>query len=263
MASAVLETAAANGLHDLARDALRVVRLIGFPVEERHVAFLVEAYVTSGRLKDAFQAVETQRRTVDFEITDYTTLAIRRWASQAIQNVDAAWNLLEDLHKRSPGPLHIASLNAVIGAAIDLEDMQRAIGMYQETTLAFGISPNVQTLNIILMGCLLHSEKSLADRFVAEFRSSSTGTSKPNTESYELLIQLCMSQPTYEDAFYHLEAMKASGWKPSANIYESIIKRTFEAFDTRWKLALEEMKEAGYSPSSELRGLLEGVKRTV
>jgi len=57
---------------------------------------------------------------------------------------------------------------------------------------------------------------------------------------------LCLTQPTYEDAFYYLEKMKADGIKPAYNVYQALIRKCFAVEDKRWKLVKDEMEAVGY-----------------
>ena len=47
---------------------------------------------------------------------------------------------------------------------------------------------------------------------------------KPDARIYERLIVLCLSEETYEDAFFHLEEMKAEELFPPQSVYEVSIQ---------------------------------------
>ncbi len=66
------------------------------------------------------------------------------------------------------------------------------------------------------------------------------------------MIYLCLTQETYEDAFFYLEEMKAAGHVPPIRTYAKIIRRCIGANDPRYKMALEEMGEIGYSAPKSL-----------
>lgn len=57
----------------------------------------------------------------------------------------------------------------------------------------------------------------------------------------ESVIQLCLTQPSYEEAFHFLE-MKSAGFKLTPRAHEMIVQRCYEAFDPSWKVAPTEME---------------------
>lgn len=58
-------------------------------------------------------------------------------------------------------PVDTVFSNASVGGAVDLEDMQRAVGVYEEASTAFGCEPDVDTL----LNCFCEAESvSLAGR---------------------------------------------------------------------------------------------------
>ena len=93
----------------------------------------------------------------------------------------------------------------------------------------------------------------LGDKLIAEMREAGIS---PDARTYERLIVLCLTQPTYEDAFYYLEEMKTLGLHPSHAVYEAIIRKLVSVGDTRYKIALEELKECGYPVSSRLESFI-------
>jgi len=144
-------------------------------------------------------------------------------------------------------------LNVVISAAVAVEDMQRAMGIYKAAS-DFGVKPNVDTINTLLSGCILLSHRTLGDRIMTESRDAGI---KPDAGTYERYIVLCLTQPTYEDAFFYLEEMKGAGFKPTLKVYDSIIRRALRAHDSRWKLAMAELLEAKYRVTPGLKALID------
>lgn len=253
----ILQTAAHNGLSELAHDAIRALRVRGQAPLEHHVAALLEALVQDDKIREAFAIVGHLRSDLG-GMAKETTRALRAWAGQHPSHIDKAWALLEDVRRnQAPEPgnvsaVDIATLNAVIGGAIDLGDMQRAVGIYKESA-AFGVAPDTETLNILLSGCIHISNRDLADSLISEMKDLGV---VPDVDTYGSMIQLCLSQPSYEDVFYFLEGMKSAGFKPSMGIYEMIVQRCYDAFDPRWKVALTEMKEAGYETQHRFKSLI-------
>lgn len=256
----VLNTAARHGLSGLAQEVFRTLKSAGSPLFDHHGEALVEALIMDDKINEAFTFVGygELRSQLGENMTSASTYALRAWVARQANNIDKAWAHMEKLRRTAPAGSSVDTilLNAVVGGAIDLEDMQRAVGIYKEASTAFGCEPDVDTLNLLLSGCIRVSHRALADSLLSEFRGRETGKVEPNAETYELLIELCLTQSTYEDVFYHLEEMKGAGYKPTARLYELIIRRCYDAFDTRWKTALAEMKGAGYLPSPWVNNLM-------
>jgi len=85
----------------------------------------------------------------------------------------------------------------------------------------------------------------------------------PNTHTYERLIVLCLTGPTYEDAFFYLEEMKGLDFYPSQSVYEAIVRRCVSAKDQRYRIAIEEMQEFGYNVPSSLQRFIDYKGRSV
>ncbi|KAF8331089.1 uncharacterized protein EI90DRAFT_2921062 [Cantharellus anzutake] len=248
----VLNTAARHGLPQLARDVITHLQGIEVPVQEHHVAAMVDSLVAAGEIKHAFEAVHKYDPDT-LVSTSRTMHSLFRAVSKDVESVDRAYGYLEEMANDPESKVNVLGLNVVIAAAVALEDMQRAMGIYKAAS-DFSVKPNVDTINTLLSGCILLSHRSLGDRIMTEARDDNI---KPDTGTYERYIILCLTQPTYEDAFFYLEEMKGAGFKPTAKVYDSIIRRTLRAHDSRWKLAMAELLEAKYRLSPDLKALID------
>ncbi|TFY66272.1 hypothetical protein EVG20_g4816 [Dentipellis fragilis] len=166
--------------------------------------------------------------------------------------VDAAWDVLEEMHKKAE-PVDITAINAIVQASVAQGDLQRAVGTYQASA-EFDVAPDVDTYNALLSGCIAARHRELGDRLLTEMREAGV---KPDLHTYERLVVLCLTSPTYEDAFFYLEEMKAEHHVPPYGVYEAIVRRCVSEGDTRYKLALEEMREVGYHVSPHLARFIE------
>jgi Pentatricopeptide repeat domain len=255
LAIKILHTAARHGLPYIATDVLRVMKSAGIPFQEHHVAALLESFVVAGQVKDALFVVG-MFSSESIDMTPETTHSLFKAISRNVDTVDEAYEHLEQL-KRDGTKVSIAAFNAVISAAISLGDMQRAVGIYKAAE-DLGVQTNVESLNALLSGCILLAHRALGDKLVLEAREVGI---RPNAGTYERLIVLCLTQPTYEDAFFYLEEMKAQGFKPTYKVYDSLIRRTAKALDQRWELAWEELQQAGYPFSDDLREYIGSIKK--
>ncbi|KAH7910584.1 hypothetical protein BJ138DRAFT_1173062 [Hygrophoropsis aurantiaca] len=243
----VLHTAGRHGLSDLATDVIRVLKLLGVAWQEHHFAPLIEAFCRNGKLKEAIGTLDVMRRNGILAVAE-TTDPILQVLQKDLDHVDNAWNTLEELHKEDR-IIDPNAINAIIEASISLGDLQRAVGAYKAFP-DYGAIPNINTYNILLSGCIAARHRELGDRLLVELKEASL---RPDARTYERIIYLCLSQESYEDAFFYLEEMKAQKFVPPPAVYIAIVQKCILAGDSRYTLALDEMKQCGYTVSSSLR----------
>ena len=116
-----------------------------------------------------------------------------------------------------------------------------------------GVKPDIDTYNLLLEGCVGARHRQLGDRLLADMKEAGI---KPDVTTYQRMVLLCLTQTTYEDAFFYLEEMKALKIVPPIEVYEHIIRKLVHVGDTRYKIALEELKECGYEVSSRLHSFI-------
>jgi len=243
----VLHTAARHGLPDLANDVLRVFNLMGAPLQEPHFAALIEAFCRADRVKDAFLTLDVMR-SKDIKPASSSTYPIFDVISKDIDTLDASWLIVEEMQKEGKR-IDIGVLNVIVQAAAALGDLQRAMGTYKLFP-DYDAKPTVDTFNFLLDGCVAKHHRELGNRLLSEMKEAKL---KPDSRTYENIILLCLTQATYEDAFFYLEEMKASKHIPPSIIYEALVQKCFSAGDSRYKLALEEMRHCGYEIPRQLR----------
>jgi len=252
----VLHTAGRHGLPDLAMDVLRVLKTIDVDLREYHFAPIIEAFSRTNRMKDALSTLTLIRQS-NIEPNTDTANCIFEAIRDNKDAIDAAWDALESLHAEGQ-TIDITAVNVVIQASIALGDLQRAFGIYQMCS-ELGVAPTLDTYHFLLSGCIVARNRELGDRLVTELKEARL---KPDARTYERLIVLCLTGETYEDAFFYLEEMKAEKLCPPRSVYEAIIMRCALEKDERYGLAVEEMKELGYTVSGELQAVVEGRGRT-
>ncbi|KAH9948686.1 hypothetical protein B0H21DRAFT_732616 [Amylocystis lapponica] len=213
----VLHTAGRHGHSTLGLDALRILDRIGAAWKEYHFAPLVEAFCREKNIKEALGTLQVIR---SHDITPVAETAYPIF--QAIRDdpdaVDEAWGHLESLHEEGK-QIDVTALNVIIQASVGLG------------TCSGRVAPRT------------------GDRLLAEMKQARL---KPDTRTYERLLMLCLTQSTYEDAFFYLEEMKGEGHVPPLTVYEAIVRKCVSVGDTRYKLAVEELVECGYEVSSTL-----------
>ncbi|KAI6157784.1 hypothetical protein BKA82DRAFT_4061395 [Pisolithus tinctorius] len=244
---AVLHTCARHGLADLATDVIRVLRSIGVDWQEHHFAPLLEAFARVGKLKEAFGTLHLLRSNGIVPLPE-TTQPITDILKGDVDAVDGVWKILDELRDEGH-TIDAAAINTVIEASIALGDLQRAVGAYKAFR-EYASKPDVETFNHLLQGCINTCHRELGDKLLLDLKQANV---RPNALTYERTILLCLTQPTYEDAFFYLEEMKAQKIVPPLRVYDAIIRTCVVAGDSRYSLALAELEQCGYTLS---RGLI-------
>jgi pentatricopeptide repeat protein len=266
----VLHTAARHGLVVLANEAIMRLQEAGITWQEHHVAPLVEAFARAGRVKEAFGALDLMLA-AGVQPSPETTIPILDHIRDNSDKIDEAWGILEDIHEEglaaaskpaegatpvAAKTIHITSINVIIHAAAMMGDLQRAVGVYKAAT-SLGAVPDINTYDHLLLACVPGANRELADQLLSELRAARI---TPSQRTYEALMQVCLYQYSYEDAFFYLEEMKAQGHAPRPGVYEQLVMRLIKRGDARWKLALDEMKECGYTLSVEFQRRMDAAR---
>lgn len=251
----VLYTAARHGLPDLGTDALRVLQQIGATPREHHCAALISAFCRADQLYEAFETLNLMRHGKNkVQIVAGTTQPIFDYMKKDVERIDSMWGILDKL-KGSGQRVDIAAINVIIQASVFFGDIQRAVGTYKVIS-EYGLSATVETYNLLLSACIGAAHRGLGDHLLGEMKKAGV---KPDARTYERLVLLCLTQDTYEDAFFYLEEMKGHKLLPTYGIYDAIIRKCVSVGDTRFKLALDEMKQVGYQASNSLnKFIIEG-----
>ncbi|EPQ56972.1 hypothetical protein GLOTRDRAFT_127356 [Gloeophyllum trabeum ATCC 11539] len=243
----VLHTAGRSHLPELAASVIRTLKSLGATLREYHFAPLVEALCGAQRIKEAVLTIELMREN-NVEPTLQTIDPLSQWARGTLDGIDVMWTALDELHEEGK-TVDVMVVNALIKAAVELGELQRAVGVFQAMP-SLGIKPDRTTFEELLAGCIVLRHRELGDRLLAQMKELHI---KPKARTYTRLIELCLTQETYEDAFFYLEEMKAQGIKPGVEVYNAIVRKCVENNDSRYKIALEEMKECGYEVSRQLQ----------
>lgn len=236
----------------LASDVLSLLTEQDIPLEEHHFSPIIEAMCRQAQIKDAFQTI-MRMGNAGITPTTETTYPIFKYIIEDAERLETACNYLEDLQQEVKVPFPVAAFNCVIQASISLGDLQRAIGLYNSFS-EFKVKPNVDTYNLLLGGCIATAHRGLGDKLLLEMKNANV---LPDPRTYERLIVLCLTQTNYEDAFFYLEEMKEQGMTPSSDIYVSLIRKCVAMGDTRYKLAVEELKECGYKVDKSMQAFID------
>jgi pentatricopeptide repeat protein len=165
-----------------------------------------------------------------------------------VESLDSVWAIIEEIHKAKSG-LDVDALKVIIQASVSLGDIQRAVGFYKSFH-DYGLMPDVTVFNSLLDICIEAKHRQFGDMLLADMTKLFV---KPNRETYEKIIRLCLTQDVYEDAFFYLEEMKAAGFIPTRTVYETLVLKCRSMGDSRMDIAVEEMLECGYSMPKVVR----------
>ncbi|KAJ7287590.1 hypothetical protein C8J57DRAFT_1048704 [Mycena rebaudengoi] len=236
----VLNTAARNGLPDLATDALRVLKVLEVPWMEHHLAPLFEAFCRAERFEDAFSTLVIMRQN-NIEPTQHTAFPLIGIINGDPEILDKLRATLEQMRKEEK-PVDISALNILVRASISAGQMSNALADYNSFK-SFGLQPSRETFHHFIDGCISSSDVAYGE---LAFRQMVEGGTSPDHDVFEKMIMLHLKQETYDDAFLHLEQMQAAGFVPARHIYEALILKCASVGDARYSVALEEMREVGH-----------------
>ncbi|KAF9230771.1 hypothetical protein BU15DRAFT_83202 [Melanogaster broomeanus] len=138
----------------------------------------------------------------------------------------------------------IVVMNTIIQASVALGDLPHAVGTYKSFS-DYDCKPNVDTFNLLFAGCVAAKHRELGNKLLLDLTKADA---QPNATTFEQIILLCLTQPTYEDAFFYIEEMKAEKFIPSAKIYEAVIRTCVAAGDSRYSLASQKWDGAAMRP---------------
>jgi len=246
-----MNTAARNGLPELATEVLKMLQTISVSPQEHHFAAIIEAFCKRDQVKEAILVLDLMASS-GIESSLGTAEPIAECIQHSAEKIDAAWNQVKQLYQEDHH-LHVSIFQTIIMAAVSNGDLTKALAFCRALP-DFGHSPSVDLYNHLIRGCIHSANRQVGDELLAKMKLAKL---KPNRETYENFIRLCLTQDVYEDAFYYLEEMKAAKHKPSSSIYTAIIEKCLSSNDKRYRIALQEMKECKYIIPGSLQNHLE------
>lgn len=256
---AVLNTAVRHNDAALATEALEALRELGVPWREHHFAGIIQVLCCSNQFKEAFVTLRLMRDE-GLEPTGESYTTISNAICSSVENLDAAWQALDQVWQEVPTHLDIAALKAVMQASLFLGDLQRAVAIYKAFD-DYSIVRDVPTYNMLIDAAIGASHRRLGDLVMEDMKEAKA---TPDIQTYEKIIQLCLTQDTYEDAFFYLEEMKAAGYIPPQGTYEAILAKCTNVEDPRSALVVQEMGECGYKPADQrVKLVVNKVKRAL
>ncbi|CAG8535872.1 10008_t:CDS:10 [Ambispora gerdemannii] len=252
----IINAAARNGKPDLATTVVKSLVTKRIKIEEEHFAALLASYVAAGDLRRAFNVLQLARDS-GAEPNYVTAFPITNLIEKDVEKINDAYYTLEELRSKGRN-VDVSALNAIIKACRFVKyiketrsreaDIHRAVEIYNQTE-KLNIKPNAETFEMLIQCCLTIKHRPLGQQFFNEMRSRGID---PSSRVFTAMIQLTCTDTDYEDAFTLLEEMKSRNILPPITVYEAIVSKCALHRDPRANIALEEMQTVGYLPSPEL-----------
>lgn len=286
LAVSLLNTFSRHGAISLCEDVLtkQIAPILhGEPLKEWHIAPLVTAYTTSGRLEAAIAAFDGLRDSLPSTSTKAADPSYHMFLA-GLKTVDAVQRaleyvrtLLQDKVAGVEGPrISIQLVNAVLKASDDLGmyDVHRTLSdlLLSDELQPEHLEVDVETFNILLSRYRGHKVYDPSGQLIA--RGSFTAQNeveriisvlktkykdiKPNYKTYETLSLLHLASKTdnWEVAFDYLEEMKHFDFLPSGQLYCAFLNKLVDEGEAKARqlepdLAVEASIDEQSEPTSQ------------
>ncbi|KAJ1673752.1 hypothetical protein EV182_004626, partial [Spiromyces aspiralis] len=256
----VLTTAARWGNIELARSCLLVLEEKGIAIKDYHLEALFEAIVTSHDWARMFEMLQHMRESgMGYErgLFKKLTRELVRGRGKRGNTPEGVYEIMRDVSAKYP---LVAADGLVVNALLETMVIEGRLGEALEKTKEWfhelGIKRTLDTYHVLLQGCETDGNKTAAEVLFTSLRERD-GLS-PIPQTYTLMVNVCLSQKNYEDAFLFLEAMKAHNIVPPATLYVNMAKRCAVENDPRGARLLDEMRTIfGYRVSARVQQFVE------
>ncbi|KAJ2213233.1 hypothetical protein EV179_004020 [Coemansia sp. RSA 487] len=249
-----LSIASKAGDYKLATSILESLGRLGYPIREREYEALFDSLIVSKKWETAFKVVGNMRQTGYGKTSRTLRTLVRELTAKPAQTerlVAEAYEAMLETSSTVPAILDTSTLNALVLSLALSVRVEAAFTRMNEWFDKHSVKRNIETYEGLLTGC----GKSKGNKTVAEKTLGmmlDVDKLEPTKEIYELMIRVSLKQFNYEDAFVYLESMKAQKMAPGWPTYASIVRRCANVRDPRAKVALDEMRELGYTVTSAL-----------
>ncbi|KAI9883746.1 MAG: hypothetical protein M1823_004481 [Watsoniomyces obsoletus] len=237
----VLDTASRHGDADLATDVFRLLASRGTILELQHYEALSEAYLVRDDIETAL-TVHCIAEKAGIKLEEASASPVVKWVGKSPERLQRARNAVRELHYQGRA-IPVATVNSLLHASIS-RGMNAVVELYNTLRELCPGGPNVETFNLLILGCIWSSRLRLGLHWHSEMLAVKI---EPNAETYNRLIELVCRHGNYEDGFQLLDEMKEKKFQPSQRAYLQLLERCAYARDERaWPL-VEEMERVGHS----------------
>jgi pentatricopeptide repeat protein len=240
----VINAAAAAQQPNLIWDAINVLKILNVPLQEHHIAPLMNSYTRKEQIPQALDLFEFMEEH-HIQPTRFTARGLRRLlATQGDIEIAIAYlrSRVETAGRNLAG-----AFNSILVAT--LKDRSNYTVLLGKDMDDLKVTPTIDTFNILIHSAALRRNVPAAHAYYEEILRRGI---EPNKETYERIIILLTSEPVYDDAFLYLHKMMVAHLVPSAEVFTGLAKKCALRFDARWKTLVKQMEKYGYLVSDEL-----------
>ncbi|KAI9739183.1 MAG: hypothetical protein M1834_007396 [Cirrosporium novae-zelandiae] len=241
----VLVTASRYGDPTLATDAFRILGTRKTKFTASHYESLLEAYTNTSDLHNAFSVLCIMQNAGIHPFANSTCPLfkhLREYPSRLLPAIQVLRSLRKE--KRD---IPTVAINVVLESCIHHSNLSLAIELYKIMHTMCTSGPDTKTFNWLLAGCVADGRKDLAMFLLAEMQSLNI---KPDHRTMGHIVEVCLTQESYDDVFRYLEEMREQGRKLRRSSWVKVMKRCLQEKDTR---ALGLLRETRPTPWKQLR----------
>jgi pentatricopeptide repeat protein len=242
----MLDLAGKNGDPTMAGDVIRYIGQEGYPYRECHFVPLIDAFASTGDMKNTFQVFSAMRK-VGVIPNKKTAIPIAYRLGKDKNAVRKAREALREIAENGQ-EVDISAFNLVIHSLAYNKEYDDAISLYARSK-EFNVIPNDETLSAALDACIHCKDAELGVSIYQELLSKGV---KASVSSLSKMVTLMCTQEDYDDAFKYLERMKKLNMVPLRGCYFKLVKTLSRANDPRLEMAIDDMKACGYQLSTHM-----------
>ncbi len=205
----VLDTASRHGDADLATDVFRLLASRGTVLELQHYEALSEAYLVRDDIETAL-TVHCIAEKAGIKLEDASASPVVKWVGKNAERLRQAREAVQELHDQGRA-IPVPTVNSLLHASI-YRGMNAVVELYNTFHELCPSGPNVETFNLLILGCIWSSRLRLGLHWQSEMQAMKI---EPNAETYSRLIQLVCRHGDYADGFNFLDQMKERQLQPS------------------------------------------------
>lgn len=235
---------------EMASEILERMKGAGFLLLEQHFEPLLETLVYRHKWFAAFRTLSMMRQAKLGRGPSTLRPLVRAVAAltdgkKTVEEMaDFVHSILVKSGEKSRGALDTVTLNALLRGLSMSGRPQAALDR-----LRWVAAPDIHSYEAVMDGCLLTKNKPVAEKCLSQLID---GALAPSRQIYQQMIQICLNQFNYEDAFVYLEAMKAHQMVADWTTYSMLVRRCARVKDPRATVALDEMRSLGYPATESL-----------
>lgn len=245
----VLATSARYGDPDLATEVFEVLGKRSTIFHLEHYELLLDAYVRAKDLKTAMKVLVAMHKS-GRGAEEESMRNLYDFFREKPSRILRAREILIDMHEEGED-VPLVALNCLIRALIEIGDLSTGISVYKTIHELCSSKPNAETFNILLRGCLDPVRMDLAMFLAAEMKALKVC---PNQLTYDRLVLICTSAGALNDACRYYTELCTEGFKLRDGTLRWLLSRLGITRDARvWDI----VRNLNGRQGSEMRAIAE------